>query len=131
LLIIPALLFAFSIYLWFSSEDSGSLELLVISVIMGLIIWIIIPRKYQVFEDYLRIVFIGPFAIKIGFKQISKIEVTARPAFTINLVSRIARNYVIIVKKKGLSIAITPNSNELFADNANRALSQWNKNYQS
>jgi hypothetical protein len=131
LLIVPAALFAYGIYLGYSGEGSDSTALLVMSVVIGLIIWVIIPRKYQVFEDYLRIVFGRPFAVKIGFSQISMIEVTSRTALTINLVTRIARNYVIIVKKKGINIAITPKSNELFVDNANRALSQWKKNNQS
>jgi hypothetical protein len=127
LLIVPALLFGYGIYLWYSSEGSDRLELLASSVVIGFTFWFIIPQKYQVFEDYLCIVLGGPFTIKIGFNQISMIEVTARTTLTMNLVNRITRNYVIIVKKKGLSIAITPKSNELFVDNANRALVQWKR----
>ena len=80
------------------------------------------------FEDRLRIVLGGQFAINVGFNQISFIEVTTRNALTLNLVSKIARTYVIIGKKKGMSIAITPERNELFVENASRALSQWQKN---
>jgi hypothetical protein len=45
----------------------------------------------------------------------------------VNLVTRITKNYVKIVKKKGMSIAITPADNESFVEKANLALSQWVK----
>jgi hypothetical protein len=130
LLIVPILLFALSIYLWYSGESSGSLVLLTEGVIISLILWAILPRKYQVFEDHLSIVLGEPFKIKIGFDQITKIEVTTRTALTVNFVTRITRTYVIIIKKKGLSTAITPGNNELFVENAIKALSQWKKNNQ-
>ncbi len=128
LMIIPLLLCILGLYTWFSNNDIESLELLLEGVVIGIIFWVILPRKYQVYEDYLRIVFGGPFALKIGFDRISSIEVTTNTALTMNLVTKIARNYVRIVKKKGMSIAITPRSNESFTENANRALSQWKKN---
>ena len=128
LLIVPVFLIGLSIYLWYSSESSGSLELLIESFIFFLIFWVILPRKYQVYEDHLRIVLGEPFKIRIGFDQITKIEVTTGTYLTVNLVTRITRTYVRIVKKRGLSIAITPGNNELFIENANKALSQWKQN---
>ncbi len=48
-------------------------------------------------------------------------------SFSVNFVTRITRSYVEIVKRKGLSIAITPTANDSFVENANRALEQWLK----
>jgi hypothetical protein len=124
---VPAGLLGGSVYLLSTGEVSGSLALLAEAVFIALIFWMVFPRKYQVYQDHLRIVLGGPIAIKIRFEKIKAVEVTGRTAFTVNFVTRIAWNYVIIVKKRGLSIAITPKSNELFADNANRALSEWNR----
>jgi hypothetical protein len=87
----------------------------------------VFPRRYQVYEDHLRIVLGGPFAIRIGFGQIKAIEVTSRMALTANFVTRVTKTYVRIVKKSGLDIAITPKSNDLFVDNAIRASSRWAK----
>ncbi len=127
-LILPAVLIIAGLYLWYSSQDSGNLGLVIVGIIIGLVLWFILPRKYQVFEDHLRIVFVEPIALVARFNQIASIEVTTRTALTVNLVSRIAKAYVIIVKRKGLSIAITPEHSDLFVENANRALNQWKKN---
>jgi hypothetical protein len=125
IVIVPAMLLMVSIYLWSSGERSGGLALLLEAFSIGLIFWIAFPRRYEVYEDHLRIVLGGPFAVKIGFGQIVTTEVTSRTALTVNFATTITKTYVRIVRKRGLSIAITPRSNDLFVDNANRALSQW------
>ena len=125
IVIVPVGLLAASIYLWSSGESSGGLALLAEVFFIGLIFWVVFPRRYQIYEDHLRIVLGGPFAVKIGFDRITTIEVTSRMALAVNFATRITKTYVRIVKKNGLSIAITPKSNDLFVDNANRASSQW------
>ena len=125
--IVPAALLGVSIYLWSKGESTGGRILLVEAVVVGMILWAVLPRRYEVYEDHLRIVLGGPFAFKVGFDQIKIIEVTNRTGRTINFVTTITRTYVMIVRKKGLSIAITPKSNDLFVENALRASSQWEK----
>jgi len=127
IVIVPAALMAGSIYLWSSGESSGSLALLAEAFFIGIIFWVIFPRRYQVYEDHIRIVLGGPFSVKVGFNKITAIEATGRMALTVNFATRITKTYVRIVNKKGFSIAITPKSNDLFVENANRALSQWIK----
>ena len=125
--IMPAIFLAASIYVWSLGDTSGSLALLVEAFIIGLIFWVVFPRKYQVYEDHVRIVLGGTFSVKVGFDKIKAIGVTSRLSFSVNFVTKVTRSYVEIVKKKGLSIAITPRANDLFVGNANRALSQWVK----
>jgi hypothetical protein len=125
ILIIPVAFLVASIYLWLSGETIGGLALLIEAFVVGLIFWFAFPREYQVYEDHLRIVMGGPFSVKIGFQNIKTVEITNRTSFTINFVTRITKNYVEIIKKKGLSIAITPTDNILFVENANQAFRQW------
>ena len=87
---------------------------------VGAIFWSVFPRRYQIYEDHLRIVLGGPLAVKIAFDRITTIEVTSRTALTVNFVTRITKTYVRIVKKRGLSAAITPRSNDLFHLGYNR-----------
>ena len=122
---VPALLLVTSLYLWSSGERDGGLALLFEALFIGLIFWSVFPRRYQVYEDHLRIVLGGPFAVKIRFEQITDIEVTRRTGLTVNFCTSFKMTYVLIVMKHGFSIAITPTSNDLFADNANRAISEW------
>jgi hypothetical protein len=125
--IIPVTLLASSIYLWSTGDAFGSLALLSEAFIIGLILWFVLPRAYQVYENHLRIVLGGPFSVKVGFQNIEAIRITSRVSFTVNFVTRITRSYVEIVIKKEMSIAITPADDESFVEKANLALSQWAK----
>lgn len=127
IVVVPGLFLAVSIYVWSLGESSGGLVLLVEAFIFGFIFWAVFPHKYQVYEDHVRIVLGGPFSVKVGFDNIKTIVVTSRFSLSINFVTKLTKSYVEIAKKKGLSIAITPRANDLFVENANRALSQWVK----
>jgi hypothetical protein len=121
----PGLLLAVSIYLWSSGERSGGLALLAETFIIGLIFVVVFPRSYQVYEDHIRIVLGGPFSVKVGFDAIKTVRVTRSLTFSVNFVTRMAGSHVEIVKKRGLSFAITPRAGDLFVENANLALTQW------
>jgi hypothetical protein len=126
-LVIPVILLASGIYLWSTGDAPVSLALLTEAFIIGLILWFVLPREYQVYENHLRIVLGGPFSVKVGFQNIAAIRITSRVSFSINFVTRITRSYVEIAIKKGMSIAITPTDDESFVEKANQALSQWVK----
>ena len=125
ILILPAVLLGLSIYLWFRGDTVGSLVLVTEAFIIGLILWFVLPREYQVYENHLRIVLGGPFSVKIGFRNIEAIRITNRFAFTVNFATTITRSYVQIAIRKGMSIAITPGDDKSFVEKANQALSRW------
>jgi Bacterial PH domain len=127
ILIVPVVLLASSIYLWSTEDALGGLALLIEAFIIGLILWFVLPREYQVYENHLRIVLGGPFSVKVGFQNIETIRITSRLSFNIHFTTTITRSYVEIVIKKGMSIAITPTDDESFVEKANQALSQWAK----
>ena len=125
--IVTLVLLAGSVYFWVSGDNASGLTMLVAAFVIGLTFWIVSPRKYQVYEDHLQILLGGPFVVKIGLDQITSIGVTQSKGlhFTVNFTTTIANTYVRINKKKGLSVAITPKSDVLFVENANRSLRQW------
>jgi len=127
IVLVPGTLLAAGIYVWSLGDSSGSLVLLVEAFIIGFIFWIVFPRRYQVYEDHIRIALGGPFSVKVGFDKIEAIRVTSKFIFSINFVTRLTKSYVEIAKKRGMSIAITPRDNDMFIENANRALTQWVK----
>ena len=129
IMVVPVSLLVGSIYLLSSGESTDAIVLLVEAFIAGLIFWSVFPRKYQVYEDHLRIVLGGPFSVKVGFAEIKSIGVTSKLILSMNFVTKLTKSYVGINKKKGFSIAITPRDNDLFVKNANEALSQWVKTH--
>lgn len=127
ILAIPVVLLGASIYLWSSGEATGSIVLLLEAFVVGLICWLVFPREYRVYEDHLRIVLGGPFSVKVGFHNIRAVVITSNMAFSVNFATSITKSYVQIVRRKGMSIAITPADKESFVEMANQALSQWEK----
>ena len=130
-MIVPVASMVGSIILLSSGDNTGAIVLLIEAFIVGLIFWCVFPRKYQVYEDHLRIVLGGPFSVKVGFGQIKTIDTTHRSTLTMNFVTKLTKNYIEINKKKGFSITITPKDSELFVENANKALNQWVKTHLS
>jgi len=127
IVVMPVAFLVTSLILWLAEETEGSLILLIEAFAVGLIFWFVFPRKYQVYEDHLRIVLGGPFSIQIGFEQITTIEATNRFALSINFITRIAKKYILIRRKRGMSIAITPQDHDSFVNNANQAIAQWTR----
>lgn len=125
--IVPAMLVAVSLQLYFSGEGSGSLALLAEAIFVGFLFWAVFPRSYEVYEDHVRIVLGGPFSVRVSFDRIREIRISSRPSFSVNFVTRLGKSYVEIARKKSPSIAITPRDPELFVENANRALRQWTR----
>ncbi len=126
-MIIPALFLGASVYLWSSGDSSAASAALAAGLMMAVLLLAVFPRKYQIYEDHLRIVLGGPIAVTLPFERIKSIEVTGRTAFTVNLVNRIAKKYTLITTTGGLNFAITPGSNETFVERANLAMVEWRR----
>ncbi|MFC2043799.1 hypothetical protein ACFLT8_01125 [Chloroflexota bacterium] len=127
IVVIPIAMLIESIYLFISGNNAEGLILLFEFIIIGLIFWSVFPRKYQVYEDHLRIMLGGSFSVKVGFNQIEAIGIKRGLAFGINYATKLTGSHVEIAKKRWFSITITPKDYDLFVENANRALSQWIK----
>ena len=85
----------------------------------------ILPQRFQIFEDGLRIVLGGPFAINIPLSNIRE----ARSASSFKTFAyggiRFATStrYVVeIVRKKGLNLVISPASGDMFLEQINQAI---------
>ena len=120
-----ALILISAIVLWATGEGEGALALFAEAFLITSILRIVLPRKFQVYDDHLRIVLGGPLGMNIGFEQIAKVETTDAMDFTVNFVTTVSRSYVRISKKQGFNIAITPANPQTFVTQANLALSRW------
>jgi hypothetical protein len=128
-IIIPASLLISSYFLFSSGEKEGGLVLLLEAFVISLIFLAVFPRKYQVYEDHIRVVLGGPFFVRMGFDRINKIVLahSYSSVLTMNFVTRFSSNYVRIEAGRGMSLAITPQDYNLFIENANRALAEWTR----
>ena len=114
-----------SLLLWSSGDNVDSIILLAEAFFVGLIFWSVFPRRYQIYEDHIRIILGGSFSVRIRFDNIEAVRTTNRFVLSINFVTKFAKYYVEIDKIRGMSVAITPRDNDLFIEHANSALNNW------
>ena len=92
----------------------------IVFVVMGasdrVLFWVIMPTRYQIFEDRLRIKLGGPFAFNIRFDSI----VTAEPfdkLFHIGIgLATSFRGRVLIRRKHDMDVTISPSNREAFLE---------------
>ncbi len=84
----------------------------------------ILPRRYQIFEDRLRILMGGPFAINISFSNIEEAKLASGSKAFAYRGLRLAtstHHVVEIVRKKGLNVVISPSNRDMFLEQLNQA----------
>ena len=85
----------------------------------------ILPRRFQIFEDRLKILLGGPFSINILLSNIAEVKsASSREAFAywgIRFATSTS-NVVEVVRKKGLNLIISPRNDDMFLEQLNQAL---------
>jgi hypothetical protein len=107
------------------SEDAGAaLVMFGVTLFDALLFKAILPKRFQVLEDRLRIVLGGPFAINIPFSSIEDVRsLSGARAFAYwGLKFATSIHCVVeIVRKKGLSLIISPTNEDMFIEQLNKA----------
>jgi hypothetical protein len=96
-----------------------------ITVFDALLFKAILPRRFQIFEDRLKILLGGPFSINILLSNIEEAKPTSsRKVFAYwgNRFATSTSNVVEIVRKKGLNLIISPSNDDMFLEQLNQAL---------
>jgi Bacterial PH domain len=86
---------------------------------------VVMPRKYQVYSDKMRIVLGGPFAWNIPFSTIKEVRAASgSKAFAYNGVrfATSSKGVVEIRRSKGCSVVISPSNKDVFLGQVNRAM---------
>ena len=111
-----------------SGATIGASYLFAVAAFDSVLFWAITPRKFQVFEDKLKIVLGNHLSFSISFDTIKEARRAAgRKAlaywglrFTTS-----TRNVVEIMRSKGVQVVISPDNADLFLLNFNKELSDW------
>ncbi len=106
-------------------DVAGAYVMFGVTLFDALLFNAILPRRYQIYQDRLRIVLGKPFAVSISFATIKE----ARPAagsttfiyWGIRLATS-AKSVVEIVRSKGLNIVISPADRDAFLEQLTQAL---------
>jgi hypothetical protein len=125
IILIPALLYLAS------NDSKTAYEMLAIVVVIVIVIWLILPRQYLIFDDRLKIVLGGPLSFNVPFHTIKTARIPKGTTFGVNFPSSLSSKHVVeIVRNRRMSVTITPDDRDLFLKTLEKALSDW-KTYQN
>ena len=108
-------------------DQEGAIAMFGGSLFIVSLFYLVLPRKYQIFEDKLKIVLGWPLHHDIPLASISNSQVTSgRKVFAYRGIrfATSSKSVVEIVRKRGLNIVISPNNEPLFVDKLNEACKQ-------
>ena len=112
-------------FLLFSTE--AAITMFAVSAFDALLFFIIVPRRFEVYEDKFRIQLGGPVAVNITLRNIAE----ARPGHSGDVwvyggirFGTATTNVVEIIRKKGMNIIITPENPAEFIDRFNQAITR-------
>jgi hypothetical protein len=123
--IIPAGLFIGALASLFYGELEPFWVLIGDSALVSLIFYFIFPRKFQIFNNRIRIVLGNPLAINILFSSIKEVRHTEGSRAYVYSGVRLATSssYVIEISRvKGLNYVISPQHGELFLQQLKQAI---------
>jgi len=96
-----------------------------IAVFYPLLFKIIMPQRYQIYSDKIRIVLGGPLAWNIPFSTIKEVgAASGAKAFAYSGVrfATSSKNVVEIRRSRGCNVVISPSNKEIFLEQASRAM---------
>ena len=112
----------------FIFQDSEvALAMFGVTLFDALLFKAILPQRFQIYQDRVRIVLGRPLAINIPFSNIQTVRtVSARKVFVYwgNRFATSTHIIVEIVRKKGLGFVISPANRDMFLEQLDQALSQ-------
>ena len=103
----------------------GPWALLAGTALDALLLYIIIPRKYQVFSDRVKIVLGGPFSIDLRFSTIEEVcAVTDTKTFVywgVRMATS-SKGIIEIVRQSGIDVVISPRDSDTFLGQIREAM---------
>jgi len=131
----PALLIVLGLLTYYGvlpteTEEEDTIGLFASTAFVLVLFWLILPRKYQILEEKLRIVLGGPFSFHIPFETIETAKhlsgAKAATFWGVNF-SPTLKNIVGIKRKKGMNVTISPSNPSLFLENLDKAMTDWKR----
>ncbi len=107
-----------------SQDTEAALVMFGVTVFDALLFKAILPRQFQIFEDRLKILLGGPFAVNIPLSNIAEAKsVSGSKVFAYSGIRfATSTKWVIeIVRKKGMNLVISPRNEDMFLEQLNQA----------
>jgi hypothetical protein len=121
---IPAIFLVVGIVLLFQDTE-GAFTMFGVTIFYAVLFRLVMPQKYLVYSDKVRIVLGGPFAWNIPFATIREVRPASRvSAFAYNGIRFVtsSRGVVEISRSKGCNVVISPSNKDVFLEQVRGAM---------
>jgi hypothetical protein len=111
-------------------DEIGAFFMLGTTVFLAALFAVIMPRKYRIYEDRIKIQLGGPFSVDVPFgtiKEIRPLAGASTQSYNGVKFATSMQNVVEITRRKGMGMTISPADRDLFLQQADWALTNWRK----
>ena len=112
---------------YFGSKEPESIIYLTGAALMiAVIFWLIMPRKFFIMDDKLQIKMGGPFSMKIKYDNIKIVRKLSFKGTTFGMnFATSSKTPIEIIVKKGINLNFSPENRDQFLQNINEAMKKW------
>ncbi|MCX6005919.1 MAG: hypothetical protein NTZ34_01495, partial [Chloroflexi bacterium] len=123
----PALIFI-SVFIISKFDAAGIYVAAGAAVVMAILYVFILPIKYCILNNKIRIEFRGPLAFNIPFETVTGVRDPRWFTAGINLPTNMSQSSALEIARKGrVSVNITPADKQAFVSNFDKAFQDWKK----
>jgi hypothetical protein len=128
IMLLPVFFIIIGLSFIFTGDIESAIGMLATALLMGAVYWAILPRKYQIFDNKLKIVLGGQFSFNIPFETLKTAGKPEGVSLGINFATTFITEHVVEIKRnKGMTVNITPDNRDLFLENLNKAVYDWKR----
>ena len=111
-------------------EPEEALGMLFTAILVIIVYWIVMPRKFCIMSDNVKVVLGNPFSFRIPFRNIKEAR-EPKGHFTAGInFAPSSKTVVELIMKHGLRINISPYNRQLFLENLDKALNEWKREHE-
>ena len=123
---LPAVLMFISAFIFIKFDSAGIYAAAGIAIMMALLYFLVIPTRYCILNNEMRIEFRGPFAFNIPFDTVTGIRDARWSTVGINFPTSMSQSRVLEIMRKGhMAVTITPSDKQAFVSNFHKTFQDW------
>jgi hypothetical protein len=121
---LPIVVIIYALFADFRFGEETRYIVIAVVAVLGLAFWLLMPRRFIIMEDRLRVIQALGLSFSISFNNIEIARELNKSVFNINL-STSKLTAIELVRKQGRNINFSPEDRDKFIRQLNKAVEKW------
>jgi hypothetical protein len=122
--VLPLAIIVFAYFSEFKWGEQVKYIVMGVVFIIGVAFWLLMPRRFYIMEDRIKFMQGLGLSFSIRYRNIEAIGRNITTKFRLNL-STYRSEPVVLVRKKGMNVAFTPENEDEFIRKCSQAINTW------